>query len=115
MPYQAHPNRLKKNWEFQRVYKTGKKYWDTNFVIYVYRTQLNHTRLGITVSKKVGKSVQRNRVKRLIREVFRILRSELHPQYDIVVVGRSPACKLSASQAQESLHELFGRARLIIA
>lgn len=112
MPYQPHPERLKKSWEFQRAYKKGKKYWDTYFVIYVYRTQLSQPRLGVTVSKKVGISVQRNRVKRLIREAFRMLKSELQPQYDIVVVGRPAASTLTGQQACESLHQLFCRASI---
>ena len=113
MSYQPHPDRLKKSWEFQRAYKKGKKYWDTYFVIYVYHTQLRRSRLGITISKKVGKSVQRNRVKRLIREAFHILKSELLPHYDIVVVGRTAACRLSMHQVQDSLNKLFHRASII--
>ena len=114
MTYQPHPDRLKKSWEFQRTYENGKKYWNAYFVIYVYHSQLNRSRLGITVSKKVGKSVQRNRVKRLIRESFRILRPVLRPHYDIVVVGRKAACRLSGQQAKESLQQLFRRASIIV-
>ncbi|MCG9126181.1 ribonuclease P protein component [Candidatus Poribacteria bacterium] len=114
MPYQPHPDRLKKQWEFQRAYKSGRKYWDAYFVIYIYSTPLDQARLGITVSKKVGKSVQRNRVKRLIREVFRLLRSDLYPKYDIVVVGRPAACELTASQVEESLSKLFRKAKILV-
>ncbi len=113
MSYQPHPYRLKKSWEFQRAYKKGEKYWDTYFVIYVYHTQLRQPRLGITVSKKVGKSVQRNRVKRLIREAFRPLKIELLPHYDIVIVGRKAACRLSVHQVRESFHKLFRRASIL--
>jgi ribonuclease P protein component len=112
MPYQPHPERLKKSWEFQRAYKKGKKYWNTHFVIYVYQTQISQPRLGITVSKKVGTSVQRNRVKRLIREAFRLLKHELLPYNDIVVVGRKAAFGLSGKQAKESLLQLFCRASI---
>lgn len=113
MSYLPHPDRLKKSWEFQRAYKKGKKYWDNFFVIYVYDTQLRHTRLGITASKKVGKSVQRNRVKRLIREAFRSVKLELLPNYDIVVVGRTAACGLSMLQVCDSLSKLFHRASIL--
>lgn len=113
MSYQPHPERLKKSWEFQRAYKKGKKYWDTYFVIYVFNTQLRQPRLGITVSKKVGKSVQRNRVKRLIREAFRMLRLDINQHYDIVVVGRNAACSLSVYHVKESLHKLFNRASIL--
>lgn len=110
---QIHPERLKKSWEFQRAYKNGKKYWDAYFVIYVYNTQFRNSRLGITVSKKVGKSVQRNRVKRLIREAFRMLKVELQQHYDIVVVGRNTACSLSVNQVRDSLYKLFHRASIL--
>ncbi len=113
MSYQPHPERLKKSWEFQRAYKKGKKCWDAYFVMYVYDTQLGQSRLGITVSKKVGNSVQRNRVKRLIREAFRILKLELLPHYDIVVVGRKAAYGLSMPQVRDSLHKLFHRASIL--
>ena len=113
MSYQLHPERLKKSWEFQRSYKKGKKYWDTYFVIYVYHTQLKQTRLGITVSKKVGKSVQRNRVKRLIREAFRVLKHKLLPHYDIVVVGRTAACGLTMQEVRDSLQQLFRQASIL--
>ena len=113
MSYQPHPERLKKSWEFQRAYKKGKKYWDAYFVIYVYHTQLKQPRLGITVSKKVGKSVQRNRVKRLIREAFRVLKQRLIPHYDIVVVGRAAACGLTMQEVRDSLHELFLHASIL--
>ena len=114
MPYQPHPERLKKSWEFQRAYQTGNRHWNAHFVIYVYRTCYSQPRLGITVSRKVGKSVQRNRVKRLIREAFRQLKIELLSDYDIVVVGRKAAISLSGQQAKDSLRQLFCRASILI-
>jgi len=114
MPYQPHPERLKKTWEFQRAYKKGKKNWNTHFVIYVYHTEFSQPRLGITVSKKVGESVQRNRVKRLIREAYRLLKPEVLPHFDIVVVGRKAALGLSGQQAEESLYQLFCRASIMV-
>ena len=107
------PEKLKKHWEFQRAYQKGNKYWNRYFVIYVRRTHLNSLRLGITVSKKVGNSVQRNRVKRLIRESFRQLRPHIKIGYDIVVVGRTPASRLKCQEAQDGLAHLFQRAAIL--
>ena len=73
----------------------------------------DHLRLGITVSKKVGKSVQRNRVKRLIREAFRQLRMQVKVGYDIVVVGRTPACRLTCQETQNALAQLLHRAAIL--
>ncbi|RKU18209.1 ribonuclease P protein component [Candidatus Poribacteria bacterium] len=106
------PEKLKKSWEFQRAYQKGNKYWNRYFVIYVLHNPCNHLRLGITVSKKVGKSVQRNRVKRLIREAFRQLRTQVKAGYDIVVVGRTPASRLTCQETQKALTHLFQRAAI---
>ncbi|RKU17140.1 ribonuclease P protein component [Candidatus Poribacteria bacterium] len=114
MPYQPHPERLKKSWEFQRAYKKGRKNWSPHFVIYVYRTGFSQSRLGITVSKKVGNSVTRNRVRRLIREAFRMLKPGLLPHYDIVVVGRKDAVDLSGQEAEDSLRQVFYRAFIMV-
>lgn len=106
------PEKLKKPWEFRRAYQNGNKYWNRYFVIYVLHNHFNHLRLGITVSKKVGKSVQRNRVKRLIRESFRQLRTRVKVGYDIVVVGRTPACRLTCQETQKALVHLFQKAAI---
>ncbi len=107
------PEKLKKRWEFQRAYQKGRKYWNRYFVIYVLHTRSNDIRLGITASKKVGKSVQRNRVKRVIRESFRQLRPRIKTGYDIVVVGRTPACRLTCQEAQDELAVLFQKASIL--
>ena len=107
------PEKLKKRWEFQRAYQNGSKYWNRYFVIYVFHTHFNNLRLGITVSKKVGKSVQRNRVKRLIRESFRQLRPRVKTEYDIVVVGRTEACRLTCQAAKDGLFHLFRKASIL--
>ena len=107
------PKKLKKRWEFQRAYQKGSKYWNRYFVIYVFHTHFDNLRLGITVSKKVGKSVQRNRVKRLIRESFRQLRPRIKVAYDIVVVGRTQACRLTCQEAENRLSSLFRKASIL--
>jgi len=105
--------KLKKSSEFQHTYQHGNKYWNRYFVIYVCRTYSDQIRFGITVSKKVGKSVQRNRVKRLIRESFRQLRPRTQMGYDIVVVGRTAACQLTCQETQARLSRLFRRAAIL--
>ncbi len=115
--YQLHPDRLKKRWEFQRAYQHGSKYWNRYFVIYVFSGASARwprgARLGITVSKKVGNSVQRNRVKRLIREAFRGLRPKIRMKTDIVVVGRPTARALTCQEVQSRLSSLFCKASIL--
>ena len=77
--------------EFKIVFEQGRKFPSKHLILYVLPNRLDHSRLGLAVSKKVGNAVTRNRVKRRLREVFRKLFAE-HPLcHDIVVVARSTA------------------------
>lgn len=82
---------LKKNQDFQIVYKTGKSYANKYLVMYVRENQSGGNRLGISVSKKVGNSVVRHRLTRLIRESYRLQEEHFQSGYDIVVIARVSA------------------------
>ena len=86
-----HLNSIKKNGDFQKVYKTGRSYANKLLVMYVIRTDREETRIGISVSKKVGNSVVRHHVTRLLRESFRLNRDRVKKGLDIVVVARAAA------------------------
>ena len=79
---------LKNSLEFGNVYKRGKSYANKYLVMYIVDNNLESNRLGISVSKKVGNSVVRHRITRLIREAYRLHQSELITGKDIVVVAR---------------------------
>lgn len=85
---------IKKNSEFQKVYKTGRSYANRLLVMYVEKTGEPETRIGISVSKKVGNSVIRHHICRLIREIFRLNKHRIQTGLNIVVVAR-PAAKNS--------------------
>ena len=82
---------LRKNHEFQSVFKSGKSYANKLFVMYVSKNQLEGNRIGISVSKKVGNSVVRHRVKRLVKESYRLHEEMFNSGLDIVVVARASA------------------------
>ena len=86
--------RLQKNENFQSVYRSGKSYANKYFIIYVSNNRLNTNRLGVSVSKKVGNSVIRHRMKRLVKESFRLQKDMFNSGLDIVVIARkgSDAC-----------------------
>ena len=79
---------LKKNYEFLRVYKKGKFYAGKYLVLYVLNNRSQMNRLGISVSRKVKKSVRRNRIKRLARESYRRYEDKLRTGYDLVISAR---------------------------
>lgn len=83
------PLTLKKNMEFRRVYQRGKSTANRNLVLYYLPNNGTELRMGITVSKKVGKSVVRNLVKRRIRESLRELEPLMPQGYDLVWIARA--------------------------
>ena len=79
---------LKKNKDFQLAYKKGTSFANRYLVMYVLENQLNKNRVGISVSKKVGNSVVRHHLARLIRESYRLNEERFKCGYDIVIVVR---------------------------
>ncbi|MBT9775398.1 ribonuclease P protein component [Clostridium sp. MCC353] len=98
-----HFNSIKKNSDFQKVYKTGKSYANKLLIMYVKENGGEQNRIGISVSKKVGNSVVRHHITRLIREIFRLNENMLETGLDIVVVAR-PAAKESDFKSIESAY-----------
>ena len=99
---------IKKNFEYRKVYKRGRSTVGRYLVVYLFKNNTNANRLGITVSKKVGNSVIRNRVRRLTKESFRKLEDDLNQGYDIVVVARVISNKASYQQIEDNLYKLLG-------
>ena len=97
---------IMKNKDFQIVYKNGKSYVNKYLVMYVLENQREENRLGISVSKKVGNSVIRHRITRLIRESYRLNKNEFKIGYDIVVVVRSNAKDKTYQEIESALLHL---------
>ena len=83
------------NYEFRRVYNKGKSGVSPFLVVYARPNRGEKNRLGVTVSTKLGKAVVRNRVRRRLREIYRLSQSELKQGYDIVLVARTRAVTAS--------------------
>ena len=104
---------LKFNHIFQRLYRTS-GYASAYLVLYARRNRTGTNRVGITVSKKLGKAHIRNRVRRRVREVYRLNEAAFRPGWDIVVVVRSKAIDASFSQLTESYLSLAKKAGLLL-
>ena len=79
---------LKKNYEFQRMYRKAKSAVSPCVVVYCRNNRLDHNRIGITVSTKLGKAVVRNRARRRLREAYRLQSVHVRPGFDFVMVAR---------------------------
>ena len=106
---------LKKNNEFQRVYRKGTSQANRYLVMYVLENKERHmeNRLGISVSKKVGNSVVRHRITRLIRESYRLNETSFRQGVDIVVVARPSAKDRSYQEIESALMHLAGRTKVL--
>lgn len=80
---------LKKNVDFQKVYRRGRSYANKYLVMYITENRGEKNRLGISVSKKVGNSVVRHRITRLIRESYRLQEENFKSGYNIVIIARA--------------------------
>lgn len=97
---------LKNYRQFQFVYTNGRSFVNKYFVMYIKENGLDHNRLGISVSKKVGNSVVRHRITRLIRETYRLHGSVFNSGLDIVVVARKAASEIGYFEAEKSILHL---------
>ena len=103
---------LKKNQDFQKVYRNGTSKGNRYLVMYVLKNQYMKNRLGISVSKKVGNSVVRHRLTRLIRESYRLNEEKFDRNLDIVVIARNSAKDRSYQEIESALMHLAGRMKI---
>ena len=101
-----HSQSLKKNADFQNVYKCGKSFANKYLVMYVKENDLSTNRIGISVSKKVGNSVVRHRVKRLILESYRLHEDMFNSSLDMVIIARSTAKDKSYKEISSAVMHL---------
>ena len=104
---------LKKNHQFQFVYKYGKSYANKYLVMYVKENGTDENRIGISVSKKVGNSVVRHRVTRLVRESYRLHEAIFNSGLDIVVVARQGAASVGYDEIENAMLHLGKLHRII--
>ena len=104
---------LKNNSDFQKVYKRGKSFANRYFVMYVLENESDGNRLGISVSKKVGNSVIRHHLTRLVRESYRLHEDMFNSGLDIVVIARTTARDISYREAESALLHLGSLHKII--
>jgi len=99
--------RLLKRSEFVNLNRSGKRSHSPHFVIIFKENGLGITRLGVTVTKRTGCAVKRNRIKRLLREYFRLHKAHFPQGYDVVIAAKKDANKLDFWDLQRELNKVI--------
>jgi ribonuclease P protein component len=104
--------RLKKNYEFKKVYNEGKYYVEKYIVMYIIMNSSASNRVGFSVSKKVGNSVVRNRVKRLMKEIYRKFSGNIKLGYDIVFTARVGSGSADYRLIEKNMISILNKSKL---
>ena len=105
---------LTKNYEFRRLYNKGKSAASKYVAVYCAKNSSSENRLGITVSTKLGGAVQRNRIRRRLKEIYRLNEHSLRTGYSIVIVARASSKNAVWSQLESSVLYIFGKLGLLV-
>jgi ribonuclease P protein component len=100
-------HKIRDRWEFVDLSRSGKKLQDHFFVVLYAPGAFAWSRLGITVSRRVGNAVERNRLKRIIREWFRMNRASAAAPWDVNIIAKKSAAGLSSHRVIQSLEKIF--------
>lgn len=105
--------KLKNNREFKKVYSYGNSYANKYLVIFFIKNNLGYNRVGFSVTKKIGKSVVRNRIRRLIKEAYRLNSDKLKQGYDLVFLPRKMAVGHGFKEIESAMIHLFKKTKLL--
>ena len=104
---------IKKNYEFKRLYNKGKSSASQYVAVYCRSNGTNFSRLGITVSGKIGGAVIRNRIRRRLKEIYRLNEKSLKPGFDIVIAARKKCIYATYHEIETSVLTVFRKLNLL--
>lgn len=105
-------HRLRKNMEFKRVYSGGKNYWNRNLILYVRKNGLQNSRIGITITKKIGNAVVRNRIRRRIKEIYRLKLGNIKNGYDLILIPKKNVIDISYKDLESAMIHIVGISKI---
>lgn len=104
--------RLKKNKDFRRVYSKGRSFADRRIIMYFFKNDREESRIGFSVSKKVGNAVIRNRTRRILKEICRLNRSQIKKGFDIIIIARAAIAGNTYREIEKSFFWLIKKSGL---
>jgi ribonuclease P protein component len=105
--------RLRRNSDFQLIWQQGEFFSSTLMVLGFRENNLDNSRFGFVVSKKLGKAVQRNKIKRRMREAVRLRLEQIKPGYDLILIARQPINRASYPEIEQALNYLLRKSGLL--
>lgn len=105
--------RIRKNMEFKNIYKVGKNYWNRNLILYVKNNGLNETRVGYTITKKIGNAVTRNKIRRRMKEIYRSNFHNIKDGYDLIFIAKRSIVDISFEELEGSMIHIMSIAKLL--
>ncbi len=105
--------RLRTNKDFKNVYKRGKNYWNRNLILYVKNNGLENSRIGFSITKKVGNSVVRNKIRRRMKEVCRLNFDNIKVGYDIIFIPKKNVVDITYLELESAMLHLLKKGNLL--
>lgn len=105
--------RVRKNMEFKDIYKVGKNYWNRNLILYVKKNDLDVTRVGYTITKKIGNAVSRNKLRRKMKEIYRLNFHNVKEGYDLIFIAKKNIKDISYRELEGSMIHIMSLAKIL--
>ena len=105
--------KLSKTSEFKKVFSEGRRIEGNNLIIFILKNDYNFNRPGIIIKKETGKAVVRNKIKRRLREAFRLINKKLSPGYDIIILAKFNIRESGYFEICHDLESLFNKGKLL--
>ncbi|WP_353094607.1 ribonuclease P protein component [Tissierella praeacuta] len=106
--------RLRSNIEFRKVYSSGKNYWNRNLVLYMRKNSVGNTRVGYSITKKIGNSVVRNKIRRRMKEIYRLNFDKIKGNYDLIFIPKKNVVDISYKELESAMLHILKLAGMLI-